>query len=224
MANILIIHSHHEPRSFCSALAHAAAETFRSQGHEVVISDLYAMGFDPISDRRNFTTPADPDYLKQQQEEAHATDHAGFSAELEAEMQKLEACDFLIFSFPLWWFGLPAMLKGWVDRVFAYKRMYGRGYWYENGSGKGKRAMVLMTTGGGPEMYDGNGAHPSMEVILTPVHHGIFQFNGFSVLPPFIAWSAAHGTDEDRREVLKKWKERLAGVFQEETAPVPLAG
>ncbi len=43
----------------------------------------------------------------------------GFTAELKAEMDKLEKADLLIFQFPLWWFGLPAILKGWVDRVFA---------------------------------------------------------------------------------------------------------
>ncbi len=149
MANILIVHAHHEPKSFTSALARAAAETLTEQGHKVDFSDLYPMKFDPVSDRRNFTTVRDPNFFKQQQEELYAAEHLGFAPEIEVEMQKLERCDLLVFSFPLWWFGLPAILKGWVDRVFAYGRIYARGRWYDKGLGRGKRAMVLITTGGG---------------------------------------------------------------------------
>src|SRR5450432_813587 len=108
---VLIVHAHHEPKSFCSALYRRAVDTLTNAGHEVVTSDLYAMGFDPVSDRRNFTSVADPDYLKQQMEERLASDDSGFAPALEAEITKLEACDLLIFTFPLWWFALPAILK-----------------------------------------------------------------------------------------------------------------
>jgi len=224
MANILIVHAHHEPQSFSSALARTARETLTEAGHEVVFTDLYAMGFNPVSDRRNFTTAANPAYLKQQQEEKYATEHQGFSAEVEAEIRKLEKSDFLLFSFPLWWFGLPAILKGWVDRTFAYNRVYGGGKWYENGIGRGKRAMAVLTTGGPAESYDGHGTHPPLETILTPVHHGIFWFNGYSPLPPlppFVAWSAAHGSDEDRRRTLEAWRQRLSGIFNEPPIQLP---
>jgi len=222
MANILIVHAHHEPKSFTSALARSAAETLTEQGHKVDFSDLYAMKFDPVSDRRNFTTVRNPHFFKQQQEELHAAEHFGFTQEIEAEMQKLERCDLLVFSFPLWWFGLPAILKGWVDRVFAFGRIYGRGRWYDRGLGEGKRAMVLMTTGGAKSTYDRKGLHPELETILTPIHHGIFWFNGFSPLQPFVAWAAAHGSDADRRLILDQWRNRLKkGLFQEQTIQLP---
>ena len=221
MANILIAHAHHEPKSFSSALARAAAETLTAQGHQVDFSDLYAMKFDPVSDRRNFTTVRDPSFLKQQQEELYATEHLGFAPEIEAELQKLERCDLLIFSFPLWWFGLPAILKGWVDRVFAYGRFYARGRWYDTGPGRGKRAMVLVTTGAARSTYDRRGLHPEMNSILIPIHHGIFWFNGFSPLRPFVAWAAAHGSDADRKQVLDQWQNRLKGLFQESTIKLP---
>lgn len=221
MANILIVHAHHEPQSFCTSLARTAADTLTAQGHHVVTSDLYAMGFQPVSDRRNFTTTADPAYLKQQQEEAFATEHHGFAPDIEAELRKLEQCDLLIFSFPLWWFGLPAILKGWVDRVLAYRRVYSRGQWYENGIGHGKRALVLMTTGGSSSKYSPTGLHPTLEHLLAPIHQGIFWFNGFSPLPPFVAWAAAHGTDADRHAVLATLTERLAYVLTEPVITLP---
>ena len=151
--NVLIVHAHPEPQSFSSSLAKQAGETLTKEGHHVEFSDLYAMKFDPVSDRRNFMTVKDATYFKQQQEEVFATTQHGFAPELESEIQKLERADALIFSFPLWWFGMPAVLKGWVDRVFATHRIYGGEKLYENGLGKNvKRGLVLMTTGGGPDV------------------------------------------------------------------------
>jgi len=69
---VFIVHAHPEPKSFSGAMTRAASAALRSAGHEIVVSDLYAMGFDPVSDRRNFTTVHDPDYYRQQAEEAHA--------------------------------------------------------------------------------------------------------------------------------------------------------
>ena len=62
---ILIVHAHHEPQSFSSALFQQSVKTLESAGHQVMTSDLYAMKFDPVSDRRNFTSVKDAGYLKQ---------------------------------------------------------------------------------------------------------------------------------------------------------------
>ena len=105
MAKILIVHAHHEPKSFTSALARAAAETLTEQGHKVDFSDLYAMKFDPVSDRRNFTTVRDPNFFKQQQEELYAAEHLGFAPEIEMEMQKtgtLRSSGFFLSTVVVW--------------------------------------------------------------------------------------------------------------------------
>lgn len=204
-----IVHAHHEPASFNGAMTRRAVADLTAAGHEVKVSDLYAMGFDPVSDRRNFTTVANPAFLKQQNEERHATEHNGFAPDLQAEMDKLAWCDVLVFQFPLWWFSMPAILKGWVDRVLAAGRIYGGGKWYSNGFGIGKRAMVSMTTGGPEAMYRQDCLEPPMDTLLVPIEHGVFWFNGFSVLPAFIAWSAAHGTDADRHVTLDRYAAHL---------------
>ncbi len=209
---ILIVHAHHEPKSFSSALARHAREVFEPQGHTVDFTNLYAERFNPVSDRRNFTTVLNPDYLKQQLEEAHASEAGGFAADAEREIARLEACDLLVFNFPLWWFGLPAILKGWADRVLVAGRVYGGPRLYENGLGQSrKRAMVVMTTGGGPEAYGGRGVNPPLEAILAPIQHGIFWFNGFLPLAPFVAWSPARTTAEQRSVYLESLEARLAG-------------
>jgi NAD(P)H dehydrogenase (quinone) len=221
--NVLIVHAHPEQQSFSSAMARTAAETLAQQGHNVSFSDLYAMGFDPVSGRKNFTTIKDPDFFKQQQEELHATEHNGFAPEIEAEIRKVEAADLLIFSFPLWWFGMPGVLKGWVDRVFPMGRVYGGEKLYENGLGSRRkaRAMVLITTGGGPAGYSGKGVHPSLSTILAPIYHGVFWFNGFQPLDPFVTWSVARISDQERAEYLEQLKARLKHIASE--APVRLA-
>jgi NAD(P)H dehydrogenase (quinone) len=221
--NILIVHAHPEPQSFSSSLANATANTLRELGHEVVVSDLFAMGFQPVSDRRNFTSVKDAGYYKQQMEEMYATEHGGFAAELDAEMKKLESADLLVFSFPLWWFGMPAILKGWVDKVFAMGRVYGGAKLYECGVGssRGARAMVLMTTGGVPASYGGRGVNPPLRAILEPINHGVFWFNGYEPLEPFVAWSVARVGDEERAGYLTSLRERLAGIFEEKPLELP---
>ena len=170
------------------------------------------MGFDPVSDRRNFTTPADGDYLKQQGEEAHATAHGGFATDIEAELEKLDWCDLLIFQFPIWWFGLPAILKGWVDRVFALDRIYGGGRWFDNGYFKGKRAMLSLTTGGGPGPFLANGITWDIHVHLHPINYGIRRFVGFDVLPPFIAWGQARAGEDRRPANITEYVERVLTI------------
>lgn len=215
MANILIVHAHPEPKSFSSALANKAAASLSVRGHAVTFSNLYELGFDPVSSRKNYTTVSDPAYLKPQIEELNATRNDGFAPELEREMRKLEACDVLIFSFPMWWFGMPAILKGWVDRVFAMGRVYGGGKLYENGIGQGKRAMVITTTGSPATAFRQNGVHASLDSILAPIHRGIFWFNGYAPLQPFVTWRAAHITHEARVAELERLDSRMSRLLEE---------
>ncbi|MBW4619597.1 MAG: NAD(P)H-dependent oxidoreductase [Cyanosarcina radialis HA8281-LM2] len=99
---VLIIFAHPEPKSFNGALFQRAIDTLQKLGHDVRCTDLYAMKFDPVSDRHNFTSMKDPNYFKQQIEEMYATEVEGFVPELEIELQKLEWCDLMIWQFPLW--------------------------------------------------------------------------------------------------------------------------
>jgi NAD(P)H dehydrogenase (quinone) len=118
----LLVLAHPVPKSFNAALFQRAISTMVSTGHEVATSDLYAMKFDAISDRRNFTETFNSDVLSLQAEERHASEIGGSSGELETEIGKVEASDLMILHFPLRWFSMPAILKGWVDRVFSFGR------------------------------------------------------------------------------------------------------
>lgn len=206
---VLIVFAHAEPTSFNGARLRAGVYALAAAGHEVSVSDLYAMGFDPVSDRRNFVTVADPDALRQQSEEAHASAHGGFAPDLQAEMDKLAWCDVLVFQFPIWWLGLPAILKGWIDRVFAVGRAYGGGRWFEGGFFAGKRAMCAVSVGGLEEVFSAEGIYAPIEDILFPIHRGVFAFTGFSVIEPFVVYGPARIAMAEREAYLDRYVERL---------------
>ncbi|SIN97145.1 NAD(P)H-dependent oxidoreductase [Chitinophaga niabensis] len=212
---ILIVYAHPEPKSMNAAMFHEAVEALEAAGHEVKTTDLYAMRFNPVSGRHNFTTTLDPQFFKQQLEEVHATKQNGFVPELDAEQQKVEWCDLMIWQFPMWWFGVPAILKGWVDRVFAMGRIYGGGHIYETGVFNGKKALLSLTTGGKEADYLKNGFNGDLLSMLKPLHRGIFQFTGFSVLHPQVVYGPARMSLAERTEALAGWHSRLQEVFNE---------
>jgi len=210
--NALIIFAHHEPSSFSAALLEVAVTALRASGHHVDVSDLYQMGFDPVSDRRNFNSVFDPARLSQQAEEVHATRVGGFAADVQAEIAKLLLCDLLVFHFPLWWLGMPAILKGYVDRVFAAGVAYGGGRYFEGGVMRGKRAMCVVTAGGLAQQYDGTGHYAPIETVLYPVHRGVFEFTGFEVVPPFVAYGPNRVGASGRRRMLAELRWRMASM------------
>jgi putative NADPH-quinone reductase len=206
-----------------------AREVLTSDKHEVRISDLYAMKFDPVSDRRNFLSVKNPEFLKQQMEEMHASEVNGFAADIQDEMNKVAWCDLMIWQFPLWWFGMPAILKGWVDRVFAMGRAYGGDRFYATGVFSGKRAMLSITTGGAGEAFaekrdrlgesqGGHGFHGDIYGILRPIQRGILGFTGFEVLRPHIVYGPVRLTEEQRQQSLEAYSARLRNIARE--APV----
>ena len=219
---VFIVHAHPEEQSFNGAMTRTASEALTAAGHEVVVSDLYRMAFDPVSSRRNFLTVLDPEYFRQQAEEGHAAARDGFAPEIKAEQEKLFWCDALIFQFPLWWFGLPAILKGWVDRVFAAGgRVYGGGKWYDRGVFAGKRAMCALTIGGPPSIYSERGLNGPIAGILFPINHGILYFTGFTVVEPFLVHAPARMTEPQRVEELVRYRERVLALASAPTIDYP---
>jgi len=210
---VLIVSAHPEQASFCSSLKNTAIEYFLANNCEVKESDLYSMNFNPVGDKSDFKSIANTDFFKYQQEQVNAFQHDLFADELKQEMNKLEWCDILIFNFPLWWFGLPAMLKGWVDRVFAMGFVYGNGKGvYDSGVFNQKTAFILMTTGGPEQAYAEDGRNGNMDTILFPIHHGMFYFTGMTVLPPFISWGPARMTDSERQNEFNKLEKYLENM------------
>jgi NAD(P)H dehydrogenase (quinone) len=209
---VLIVHAHPEPRSFVGALRDVAVEELTRLGHEVRVSDLHALGFRADSGRHDFLEAADPSYLKPQREQMHASERGTFAPDVQAEIEKLLWADTVLWTFPLWWFSLPAILKGWVDRVFVMGAIYGGGRVYAKGALGGRRAMLAFTTGGPAAAYAPGGANGDLNVLLYPIHHGMLWFTGMEVLPPFVVYGPARMSAEERDSALGTWRERLRGL------------
>jgi len=211
MKNVLIISAHPEKASFCSSLKNTAREFFLAKGYEVKVSDLYAMNFDPVGDRYDFKSVANPEFFKYQTEQLSSYRNNDFVDALKDEMEKLEWCDLLIFNFPLWWFGLPAILKGWVDRVFAMGFAYGGGKGiYDKGVFKDKSVFITMTTGGPKHTYTDDGNNGDINMILFPIQHGMFYFTGMTVFQPFISWGPARATEQELKGEIERYKDYLS--------------
>ena len=215
---ILIVYAHPEPQSFTGALKDLAVEVLTVAGHHVQVSDLYALDFQPAGGPIDFIARDDSSCFRYQREQVHATESGLFIPELQAEMDKLAWADFVLFQFPLWWFSLPAILKGWVDRVFAMGFSYTQQQRHETGVFRGKRAMLSFTTGGLPSSYVPGGSHGDIDELLRHIQYGMFHFVGMEVLPPFIAYGAAKVDASQRAAYLEAYRARLLSL--ESTAPI----
>jgi len=217
----LCVLAHPEPASFTASLAHYGMRALEEEGHVVDVADLYAMQFDPVSDRRNFMEPFDPTRFDQQAEERFASANAGFSPDLQREMDRLSSCDVLVLQFPIWWLGMPAIMKGWIDRVFAIGRTYGGGRWFDRGMMGGKKAMLAVTIGGTKEAYSNDGIYGPALDVLRPINHGILAFCGFEVVEPFIAFAPGRKSDAERQAIFDAYANRLLNIGSATVLPMP---
>jgi NAD(P)H dehydrogenase (quinone) len=204
--------AHPEPTSFTAELARHGMRVLEQTGQVVDVADLYGMSFDPVSDRRNFIATANAARYDQQMEEKFASANSGYSSDLQREMDRLATCDVLILQFPIWWLGMPAIMKGWIDRVFAIGVTYGGGRWFDRGMMRGKRAMLAVTIGGTEEAYSSDGIYGSAADVLRPINHGILAFCGFDVLEPFIAYAPARKSELERQQIFAAYADRLLNL------------
>lgn len=208
--NCLLVFAHPEPSSFNAAMRDVAVAELARQGYTVAISDLYRMDWDPVLGPRDFPVHRlNPDYLDLSREQEHAFKAGSHSADVAAEQAKVASADFVLFQFPVWWFSMPSILKGWVDRVFSRGFAYSAGRKYESGHFKGKRAMLSITTGTAGSLYEPGGMDGDLHHVLWPIHNGILAYTGFTVLPPFSVWMPARIGEQERRIRLRDYAERL---------------
>lgn len=201
--NVLIVYAHPEPRSLNGALRDFAVARLEAAGHTVQVSDLYAMNWKPALDANDMIDRTHDARFDPALDSKRAYETGTQREDIAREQEKLKWADTVILQFPLWWFSMPAIMKGWVERVYAYGFAYGVGehsdrHWgdrYGEGSLAGKRAMLIVTTGGWESHYSARGINGPIDDVLFPIQHGILYYPGFDVLPPFVIYQT-HRMDD----------------------------
>jgi len=224
---VLLVFAHPEPRSLNGALRDVAVRELEAQGHEVKVSDLYADGWKASVDRADFPALAPDARLVVAAASGEALANGTLTPDVTAEQEKLLWADVLILQFPLWWFSMPAILKGWVERVYAYGFAYGVGEhsatrWgdrYGEGRLAGKRAMLMVTTGGWEAHYSARGVNGPIDDLLFPIHHGVLFYPGYAVLPPFVAYHTNRLDAAGFEALAEQLRERMRTLGT--TAPLP---
>jgi len=182
----LILYCHPNPGSFNHAILESLEAELKKK-HEVVLRDLYAMGFDPV--------------LKQTDFEAQAKGSA--PADVAEERKHVVWAELIVLVAPVWWAGFPALLKGYIDRVFA------QGFAFEftplgpKGLLGGKKVLIIQTTASPESMFDHSGLRKSLDMILEDA---TFKFCGLEVAGHKYFFGVPTVSDKDRKAMLKEVK------------------
>jgi NAD(P)H dehydrogenase (quinone) len=211
--HVLIVQAHMEPTSFTAALTAAAVAEIAARGHTSEVSDLYAQNFNPVAGRHDTTSVADPARFHYQTEQLHAAANGTFAPDLAREQDRVRRADLIVFAFPLWWGGPPAILKGWIDRVLACGFAYVDGARFDTGHFKGKRGILCVTTGGTPARFTEDGVYGPIDKVLWPLQRLVLAYMGLDVAAPFVAYAAPRVTPAERAAYLAEWRARLGDLL-----------
>ncbi len=187
----LIIYAHPNNSSINHSLKETVVQTLTTAGHEVVVRDLYALDFNPILSLQD---------IKGQRAGTVSDDVA-------AEQHYITWADAVTFIYPIWWTGLPAILKGYIDRVMSY----GFAYRYDNGVQKGllkgKQAYIINTHGKSHEEYKASGLRKALELTSDT---GIYTYCGFEIKEHFFF----DGADRAAIANIEEWQQQIIRAFE----------
>lgn len=186
MVNILLVYGHPKtPTSFNFSLKEKLVSVLKSKGYNVLVRDLYEVSFNPLlssEDLAKLHNNEIPDDIKQEQE-------------------FIKNADVIIFIYPIWWAGSPAIIKGYIDRVFSY----GFAYMYRGNKVVGlltdKRAIVINSNGSPYELYENEGFYSAMRKV---VDDGIFRFCGFNKIKHIFFGGIMNKTQEEKDMNIKQ--------------------
>ena len=219
----LIVLAHPDDRSFNAQLKNVATEVLSASGYCVEVSDLNHNNFDPVEAPRHFRLRQDSAQFRPQSEQRYAFDNDAVSVDVAQEIAKLSRADLVVFQYPMWWHGMPAILKGWIDRVFTYGGVYTSGERYDRGRFKGKRALISVTAGAPEATFLPDGRNADIDLLLWPSCFTLY-YVGFSVMAPFASFGVEGGLQySEESEMLRRLeghkenlRRRLLGLDAEE--------
>ena len=142
-----IVLAHPEARSFNGHLSDASRRALGAAGLQTTVSDLYAMDFDAREGPHHYRSRKNTEVFDTLAEQRFNAENDTTPPDVSAEVRRLLDCDLLVVHFPIWWFGPPAIFKGWIDRVLVYGRVHRSTMRYDTGICSGKKMIACVTTG-----------------------------------------------------------------------------
>ncbi|WP_438445965.1 NAD(P)H-dependent oxidoreductase [Gorillibacterium sp. sgz5001074] len=193
--NHLIVYAHPHAGSFNNAILDTAVGALKAKGHEVHVRDLYKLGFDPV------LSEADTAALREGQA----------PSDIKTEQEYLAQADVITFIYPIWWTGMPAILKGYVDRTFSY----GFAYQYNSQGGidklfTGKKGVIINTYGTPGDIYESIGMNASLRQTASG---GIFDFCGVQVVEHYLFGGVTTVATDDTRKGMLAQVEKTFSSF-----------
>lgn len=206
--NYLVVSAHDDPKSLVAALFNTTLGVLqRDESSHVEISDLYATQFHPTATATDFSTRATShvNYMLEQQRASNTP--GGFSPDIEKEIEKLKSSEIIILHFPLWWGSTPAVLKGWIDRIFAMGVAWDSRARYDTGLLKGKSILCVITTGDPESFYTPQGQHhASVEQHLYSLLHSTFALCGMTVFHPYVIYDTTAGSQQNIEAAIETYR------------------
>ncbi len=185
----LLVYAHPNPKGFSHAILETLVEALKPH-HDIRIRDLYAMHFDPVLRASDF----------------EAFEKGTVPGDLQIEQDHVRWADVITFIYPLWWSGLPAILKGYVDRVFSI----GFAYTYEEtgprGLLAGKKVFMITPMGATVDLYEKIGMISSMKLTID---QGFAEFCGLELLGHRYFGNVPSASDEERKTMLEEIKQTV---------------
>jgi NAD(P)H dehydrogenase (quinone) len=197
----LILLAHPEENSLSAQLARVAQDSLERRGSTVELVDLYREAFDPLEAKHHYAQRLNQEFFSALSEQNHAAQGKTLPHDIVRAIDQLDRADLVVFQFPLWWWSMPAILKGWFDRVLVRGEVYtSRMRYPDKGRFRGKRAFLSVTTGAPAAAFGPDGRAGDLDLILWPIHFSL-SYVGFEVLPPHRCHGVVSNSSELDREL-----------------------
>lgn len=195
----LIVFAHPRKGSFTHALVERVSGALKKKDYEVEVRDLYAMNFNPVLAGEDAIHVENGKFVRDQEV---------FPKDVQEEQQLIEESDLLIYVFPSWWNGMPAMMKGYVDRVFQH----GFAYSFESDEPKerfsSKKALFFTPTG----QPQDEGETPLDRAIKMVTSEWMFGSNGTEVIDHVFYGRVPYRSREELEEYLQDAENRIEAL------------
>lgn len=213
IVKVHLVHTHPETDSFVAGMRDAMLDAFAERGDEVTLSDLYAMRFNPVISAADFGSDSANRHVVYALEQRRAWEQGTIAADIRGEVEKVLAADLVAFTFPIFWYSTPAILKGWIDRVFLSGAFYGGRRIYGSGGLSGKRAFVAMSLGGRDHMFGRDAIHGELTLgMMKHFFQGTLGYVGFDVHEPFVAYHVPYVDEASRKDMLRDLRDAVLNL------------